>query len=199
MHIRSALSLLGVLLLLESAIVAGAMLFGLPFVGLFVAVMALLFSVFMATTFYSVFRGAPWVPTGKDNVEEMMRMADVRQGDRVADLGSGDGRVLVAAAKRGAVAEGWEISPFMWLFSWWNIRKHGVQDRAHTHLASFWPPDMSRFDVITLFLLDTQMKKMEAKLRRELRPGSRVVSYAFTFPTWKHAESNGNGMRVYRI
>jgi SAM-dependent methyltransferase len=197
MRARTAIKLLVGLLIAEVAIAGGALAFGAAFLGLIVSILAIAMAVFCLTTAYSVFYGAPWVPTDDRNVDEMLRIADVKAGDRVADLGSGDGRILIAAAKRGAIAEGWEISPFLWLYAWWNIRRAGMQERARTHLASFWPADTSRFDVVTLFLIDTQMKTMEGKLKKELRPGSRVSSYAFRFPTWTPAAENGHGTRLY--
>lgn len=173
-------------------------LFGVVALGIVTAIIAIGAALFFWSTFYSMLFGGPYVPTDKRNVEAMMAMAKIGPGDRVADLGSGDGRIVIAAAKAGAFAEGWEISPYLWFISKWKIRRAGLQDRAIIHLGSYWHEKFHDFNVITLFLIDTQMGNMERKLRAELQPDSRVVSYAFKFPTWPEADNNAKGMRLYR-
>ena len=162
-------------------------------------VMALLVGVFIVYTVISMVIGAPFVPMDRRNVDEMMRLARIGSGDRVADLGSGDGRVLIAAARAGAMAEGWEINPLLWLWSLLRIRLAGVAGEAKVHLGSYWQRPMGDKDVITLFLIHPQMPRMEKKLRAELKPGARVVSYAFRFPSWPPAAKNEKGMYLYTM
>jgi len=178
--------------------VGGFLLFGVWFLAPFIALLSLLTAIFLVTTAYSVFFGAPFVPTDARNVAEMIRMAGLKPGELLADLGSGDGRILIAAARAGARAEGWEISPYLWLWSLVQVRRAGLQDRIRVHLGSYWGARFDRTDVITLFLINTQMKRMEKKLRSELPVGGRVVSYAFKFPGWPAAERGGQGVYLYR-
>jgi len=196
--LKAAAIVLAAVLLISAAAVVGVMLWGAWFFTPFVIVLSLLGGAFFVTTAYSCFFGAPFVPTDSRNVEEMIRLAGLKPGERLADLGSGDGRILIAAAKAGAQADGWEISPFLWLWSKWKIRRAGVADRARAHLGSYWEEKFSGSDVITLFLINTQMERMQKKLRAELRPGSRVVSYAFKFPGWEIAARNDHGVYLYR-
>ncbi len=177
---------------------AGVFYLGEWFLAVLVIFLSFAGSLFFLSTAYSVFFGAPFVPTDQRNVDEMLKLAGVKAGEKVVDLGSGDGRIIVAAAKLGARAEGWEISPFLWLASLWRIRRAGVAGLAKAHLGTYWSEKFGDADVVTLFLINTQMKRMEKKLRQELRPGSRVVSYAFKFPGWPLAGKSGTGVYLYR-
>ncbi len=170
----------------------------MPFIAAFIALFSLACGIFFVTTAYSVFFGAPFVPTDKRRVETMLDLAKVRAGEKVVDLGCGDGRIVVAAAKRGARAEGWEISPYLWLLAKRNIRRAGAAHLATVRLGSYWAQRFDDADVVTLFLIDMQMAKMERKLRAELKPGSRVVSYAFKFPNWQPDEKR-EGVYLYTV
>lgn len=170
---------------------------GVIALGIVTAVICIGAALFFWSTLYAILFGGPYVPTDKRNVADMIALAGIKPGDRVADLGSGDGRIVIAAAKAGAIAEGWEISPYLCVISWWKIWREGLQGRAKIHLASYWHDRFHDFNVITLFLIDTQMGNMERKLQAELRPGSRVVSYAFRFPSWEVVADNNGSVRMY--
>jgi len=193
-----ALKLVITVLLLYFGALAGIFFMGAPFLAALIAVLSLAAAVFAVTTAYGVFFGAPFLPTDARRVEEMINLSGLRPGERLADLGSGDGRILIAAARAGARAEGWEISPYLWLWSLWQIRRAGLQDKIRVHLGSYWAERFDRTDVVTLFLINTQMKRMEAKLRAELPAGGRVVSFAFKFPDWPPVERGSLGVYLYR-
>ncbi|MEK9151969.1 MAG: hypothetical protein AAB692_01235 [Patescibacteria group bacterium] len=154
-------------------------------------IMSLMFGVFFATTGYSVFFGAPFLPTDKRNVDFMIALSGLKPGDRFADLGSGDGRLVIAAAKAGAKAEGWEINPYLWLISKLRIAFSGVGKNAKVHLGSYWWENFKGVDAVSLYLIHIQMPRMEKKLQAELAPGARVVSHVFKFPTWQPVEKRG--------
>lgn len=194
---RNALALLAVVLAGQAAIIGMALFWGATALAALVAAASLAVSALLVTTAYSVMFGAPFLPTGADRVRAMLRLADARPGELLVDLGSGDGRIVIAAARAGLRAEGWEVNPYLWLISVLRIRYAGVQDRARVRLGSYWPASMRDADVVTLFLITSQMRAMERKLRAELRPGSRVVSYAFTFPEWPHDDVR-EGVYLYR-
>lgn len=146
---------------------------------------------------WSFFRGAAYVPSSPAVVEEMVRLADPRGGERVADLGSGDGRLVIAFARAGAEAHGFEFNPVL---VWWarrKIRRARLGGRAVVHWKNFWSADLSSFDVVTVFGIDHIMAPLERKLRQELKPNARVVSNAFLFPSWEAASSR-NGVYLYR-
>lgn len=197
MTARHSIFLFATLLFVQMAVITMTLLWGNAFLAAFVALLSLAAGAFFVTTAYSVLFGAPYVPTDKRRVQEMIALSGIRPGEKLVDLGSGDGRIVVAAAKAGAVAEGWEVNPYLWLISVWNIWRHGVRGRARVHLGTYWTQPFRDADVITLFLITTQMRPMERKLRAELKSGSRVVSYIFSFPGWAHEEKR-SGVYLYR-
>lgn len=131
---------------------------------------------------FPIGRGAAWVPSTLAKAVRMAALAGAAPGQRVADLGSGDGRVLIALARRGAEAHGYEVNPLLVVASRVAIRRAGLSGHARVHWKSFWRADLSRFDAVTLFQGSFVMRKLERKVRRELRPGARVVSDYWAFP-----------------
>jgi cyclopropane fatty-acyl-phospholipid synthase-like methyltransferase len=158
--------------------------------------LALIFILLLAAYYTGIFKGAPFVPTKVATVDQMIALAEIKPGERLADLGSGDGRILIAAAKAGAIAHGYEINPLLILWSLYKIKKAGVGDRAFVHWKSFWRANLSQFEAITVFGITGIMGKLEDKLKKELRPGSRVVTNIFKFPTWEGEKHDG--VTVYR-
>ena len=128
-----------------------------------------------------------WVPTSEALVKKMLDMAKVTPRDFVMDLGSGDGRTVIAAAKRGARAVGIEYEPGMVELSRKNAQKEGVAGRATFMQADLFETDFSRATVITMFLLPEINLKLRPKILR-LRPGTRVVSNTFTMEKWEADE-----------
>jgi SAM-dependent methyltransferase len=128
-----------------------------------------------------------WVPTPQNLVEKMLDLAKVTPRDIVMDLGSGDGRTVIAAAKRGAQALGVEFDPHLVEYSRQNARAAGVADRARFIQGDFFETDLSRATVITLFLLPEINVKLRPRLL-ELAPGTRVVANTFDMDAWKPDE-----------
>ncbi|MEK7115981.1 MAG: hypothetical protein AAB879_01140 [Patescibacteria group bacterium] len=147
---------------------------------------------------YVHFTGAPYLPTKQEGVEEMVRYAHVTPGLTVADIGSGDGRIVIAFGRARADAHGFEINPILVWISRWRIRRAGLEDHCHIHFANLWRVDFSPFKVVTLFGITGMMPKIQSKLQRELAPGSRVISYIFRFPEWKRTEQSTN-ISVYIV
>ncbi|HKY01704.1 MAG TPA: class I SAM-dependent methyltransferase [Burkholderiales bacterium] len=126
-----------------------------------------------------------WVPTPDALVTEMLRMAKIGSNDYVMDLGSGDGRIAIAAAKDfGARATGIEYNPELVTLSNANARKAGVADKVKFIKADLFETDFSKADVITMYLLPKINLELRPKLLA-LRPGVRVVSHAFNMDDWK--------------
>lgn len=141
-------------------------------------------------------RGAPYVPTGRKTTERMLDVGAVQTGARMVDLGSGDGRIVIAAARRGATAHGVEINPWLVWLSRWRARWHGVSARATFRCGSLWAEPLSGYDVVTVYGLGPIMGKLERKLSAELKPGARVVSHAFHFPHWQPVKEE-EGVYLY--
>jgi SAM-dependent methyltransferase len=129
-----------------------------------------------------------WVPTPQVLVDKMLDMAKVTPRDYVIDLGSGDGRTVITAAKRGARALGIEYNPDMVELSAHNAAQEGVAERAKFVKADLFESDFSRASVITMFLLPDINLKLRPKLLG-LKPGTRIVSNTFTMGEWTPDET----------
>jgi precorrin-6B methylase 2 len=125
-----------------------------------------------------------WVPTPQALVDKMLDMAKMTPSDYVIDLGSGDGRTVITAAKRGARALGIEYNPDMVELSKQAAAKEGVTARANFMKADIFESDFSQATVITMYLLPQLNLKLRPKIL-DLKPGTRIVSHAFTMEEWK--------------
>jgi len=145
--------------------------------------LSLLAMVLVISVVWPGLRGAPWVPTSLSRVRKMLDLAEVGPDDLVYDLGCGDGRTIVTAARRyGARAVGVEIDPLRYLWCQALITVLGLRDRVRVVYGDFFALDLSHADVVTCYLLDSTNRKLQKKLLRELNPGARVVSHMFAFP-----------------
>jgi hypothetical protein len=129
-----------------------------------------------------------WVPTPQALVDKMLDMAKLTPQDFHMDLGSGDGRTVITAAKRGARSLGIEYNPKMVELSRFNAQKEGVTSRATFQEADLFTVDLSKANVITLFLLPSINMKLRPKIL-ELRPGTRIVSNTFSMEDWQADET----------
>jgi precorrin-6B methylase 2 len=129
-----------------------------------------------------------WVPTPQALVDKMLDLAKVTPADYVIDLGSGDGRTVITAAKRGARALGIEYNPDMVALSQRNAVTDGVTDKAKFMKADLFETDFSQATVITMFLLPDINLKLRPKILG-LKPGTRIVSNSFTMGEWQHDRS----------
>jgi SAM-dependent methyltransferase len=128
---------------------------------------------------------APFDPSPQEVVERMLTIAAVKKGDVVYDLGSGDGRVVIAAAKKyGVKAVGFEIDPGLVKLARENVRQQGVEKLVEIRQQDFMTADLSKATVVTLYLSYDGNLALQPKLMHELRPGARVVSYTFGMPGW---------------
>ncbi|MEM7033693.1 MAG: class I SAM-dependent methyltransferase [Chloroflexota bacterium] len=128
-------------------------------------------------------RGAPWAPTTMRKVHKMLQLADVGPNDLVYDLGCGDGRVIIAAARRyGARAIGVEIDPLRYLWCQMVITVLGLRSRVKIIFGDFFTLDLRDADVVTCYLMPVTNKKLVAKFSQELKSNARIVSHDFTFP-----------------
>jgi SAM-dependent methyltransferase len=139
-----------------------------------------------------------WVPTPEDLVERMLRMAQTTPNDFVIDLGSGDGRIAIAAAKKfGARSMGIEYNPDMVELSTRNASKEGVAGKVRFAKADIFETDFSQATVITMYLLPGLNLKLRPKLL-DMKPGTRIVSHQFSMDDWQPDEiDNIDGRRAY--
>jgi len=128
---------------------------------------------------------APYMATPQEVVDHMLRMAEVTKGDVVYDLGSGDGRLVITAAKRyGARGVGIEIDPALITQSRANARKEGVESLVEFRQQDALTVDISPASVVTLYLLSGANLKLRPTLQKQLKPGSRIVSHQFGMGDW---------------
>jgi SAM-dependent methyltransferase len=139
--------------------------------------------IFVISISWTQSRGAPWVPTSLGEVDKMLAMAEVGPNDVVYDLGCGDGRTIVLAARRyGARTVGIEIDPLRYLWCQVLITVLGLRGRVKIVYGDFFNKDLSEADVVTCYLLQRTNERLQGKLVQELHPSARVVSNDFTFP-----------------
>lgn len=141
-----------------------------------------------------------YVPTPQSAVEAMLELAHVTANDVVYDLGSGDGRIPITAAKKyGARGVGIEIDSYYLRWAFDNLARAGVGDRVVFLNQDLFESDISPATVVTLFLLPRLNQQLIPKLKRELRPGARVASHQFDMgPEWPAEETRDvNGLTIY--
>ena len=135
-------------------------------------------------TIIAFLTGAPWVPTPLPRVKRMLELAEIKPGDRVYDLGCGDGRLVHLAAKDyGADAVGIELSPLVYL--WARIRNFILRSKSKILLRDFRKISYANAQMLVFYLLPNILKILRPKFEKELSPGTRVVSYAFEIEGWE--------------
>ncbi|WP_069807458.1 class I SAM-dependent methyltransferase [Vulcanisaeta thermophila] len=128
----------------------------------------------------------PFVPTPEVVVRRMLQLANVRRDEVVYDLGCGDGRVVIIAAREfGAQSACIEIRKDLYEQTLRRVKDLGLEDRVKVIYGNFFEEDLSDADVVFMYLLTSVNERIRPKLERELRPGTRVVSHDFEMPGWK--------------
>jgi Protein-L-isoaspartate carboxylmethyltransferase len=135
-----------------------------------------------------MFTGAPFAVSTPFKIKKMLPFIVEAIGGRknlsAVDIGSGDGRIIIALAREGLIAHGIEINPFLAWFSKIKIKAAGLKGQAFIHRESFWHSDFSQYDIVVLFGVFYIMKKLEKKLMDELKPGAIIICNHFYFPNW---------------
>ena len=164
-----------------------AMLFIVGFCGVFVI--------------WSSFIGAGWEPTAKKKVRRMLEMSGAGPSDVVYDLGSGDGRVLLEAAKTyHAKAVGVEADPLRVLYSRFAVAAANLNGQVKVVWGNFYNTELSGATIVTLFLTQGTNQRLKPKLLSELKPGTRVVSYVWTFRDWDPvSKDDRNELSMYVV
>ncbi len=134
--------------------------------------------------------GAPFLPTLKTQRKEALDLINLKPGQMLIDLGSGDGSILVLAAQRGLRAVGYEINPFLFIYSWLRTRRYGT--RVQIKFRSFWRADLSRADGVFVFLITHHMHHLDKLLNnRKGKKPLKVVSNSFQIPGQKVRKKSG--------
>ncbi len=147
-------------------------------------------SIFALYILYAFRTGAPFWPSNKQTVAKMLALAEAKEGQLLIDLGSGDGRIVRAAAKLGLRAIGVEMNPF---FVWWSRLRLWLYrvGRVQIVRGDLWKTDVGEADIVTIYFIYPKMIQLRDKLRREMKPGSKIISNKFTFPDWIPEANDG--------
>lgn len=145
----------------------------------------LIFLILYSLSIYSAFIGAPYFITPKKALEEIFEIAAIKPSDNFYDLGAGDGRALIMAEKKyGAKAIGFELAPLVYLLARLNMFFKRTRN-AKLYFRNFYKQNLSDADVIFCFLSIHAMEKLKSKFERELKPGTKIISYSFSLHGWE--------------
>ena len=134
-----------------------------------------------------IFFGPPSVPTRPERIRSALQLAELKPEEVLYDLGAGDGRVLVIAAREfGAQAVGIEIGPVQCAVNWGKAHWNRISSKVRVEMRNFYHADLSRADVVFAYLTSDQAGRLQEKLQKELKKGARVVTVSFNFPNWQH-------------
>lgn len=164
-------------------------------IALLLVFIVLLFS--LTSLMIATFSGAPYVPTRSDRIKTIVKVIEPKPGMNIVDLGSGDGRVVRALAKSGAIVIGYEIQ---WLLVIWSriLSKIKHLPTAQFYRQNLFNVNLKNYDVIVMYALPNMMHQLRQKFEAELQPGAKVISVAFPIDGWEHT-SVENGVYVYKI
>ncbi len=146
--------------------------------------------VVIALSWYTI-QGAPFVASRDEDIKTILKLLKKKKGRTAVDLGSGDGKLVIALAKTGFLVDGYEINPWLVYCSRKAIRKAKLSKNAHIYWKSIWKVDFSTYDIVTVYAIAHIMGRLSRKLQKELPKGSVVVSNYFTFPDWKPVKEEG--------
>jgi ribosomal protein L11 methylase PrmA len=139
--------------------------------------------------------GLPSRPTNPNRVRKALKLANLKPDEVLYDLGSGDGRVLIIAAREfGAKAVGVEIGPVQRAFSLLKVLYNGVSDRVRVEAGNFYKSDVRAADVVFIYATSTEVAKLASHLETQMKPGSRVISISADFPEWEPSLFDEQGL-----
>ena len=163
------------------------------------SVITILF-ILIASAAYAGFRAAPWVPTWGKDFDRVVRLANLQAGEVAYELGAGEGRLLLQFARTPAAkVTGFEISLVPYAIAWLRVRR--LRPRVTVRFQDFFKTDFSQANVIFCFLTPPAMRKLQLKFAAECKPGTRIISYAFSIPGWTPDvmdKPKPNAMAIYR-
>nr|XP_006013681.1 PREDICTED: protein FAM173B isoform X1 [Latimeria chalumnae]XP_006013682.1 PREDICTED: protein FAM173B isoform X1 [Latimeria chalumnae]XP_014339461.1 PREDICTED: protein FAM173B isoform X1 [Latimeria chalumnae] len=135
----------------------------------------------------------PFVPATSAQVENVLKMLQSRTGS-VVDIGSGDGRIVIAAAKQGFQAVGYELNPWLVWYSRYKAWREGVHHNTKFYISDLWKVSFSQYTNIVIFGVPQMMPCLEQKLEKELQGSARVIACRFPFPQWVPDHMMGEGI-----
>lgn len=166
-----------------------------------VLIITLLFTYFLTLIYvyflFATISAAPYVSSSKARIKKMIEMIGKPLESTILELGSGDGKVVIALAKQGFNVIGIEINPVLCWFSKFRIRRLGLKN-AKIINKNFWNYDLKEVDIMTMYFIPHKMKKLAKKIKREMKPGSLIISNAFKIVDWP-IQRESEGVYVYTV
>ncbi|XP_078093502.1 ATP synthase subunit C lysine N-methyltransferase isoform X1 [Mustelus asterias] len=135
----------------------------------------------------------PFVPASTAQVETVLQLLRGR-GGALVDIGSGDGRIVIAAAKQGFQAVGYELNPWLVWYSRYRAWREGVHHNTRFYISDLWKVNFSEYSNVVIFGVPQMMQSLEGKLQSELKGNARVVACRFPFPSWIAVHESGKGI-----
>ena len=152
----------------------------LVLLGIAVALLGLLW------IFVPILSGLPWIPTHRHRIQKALALAQIQPNEILYDLGAGDGRVLIHAARDyGALAVGIEVGPAHCLIAWLRALFAGVYDRVSIRMGNFYRGDLTEADIVYAFLTPAYAARLQPHLEKQLRPGTRVITISADLDGWE--------------
>lgn len=139
--------------------------------------------------FSSAYKGAPFVISSDEKITAMMKLLDLKKGVKIADIGSGDGKILIAFAQKGFFADGYELNPLLLIYSRWKVKRMGLEKKVRIYWQNIWNTNFNKYDVVTVYGIPGIMEKLEKQLKKQLKPKAKILSIGFKFPTLKISNS----------
>ncbi|XP_049679903.1 ATP synthase subunit C lysine N-methyltransferase isoform X1 [Accipiter gentilis] len=135
----------------------------------------------------------PFVPATSTQIQNVLKMLENRSGSLV-DIGSGDGRIVIAAAKRGFKAVGYELNPWLAWYSRYRAWRDGVHQNTKFYISDLWKVSFSHYTNVVVFGVPQMMPQLEKKLEEELQCNARIIACRFPFPSWIPDHTTGEGI-----
>jgi cyclopropane fatty-acyl-phospholipid synthase-like methyltransferase len=165
-------------------------------------IIALILIIILFTFFvFPWFIGAPYDITRKNSLKNIIKLTSPKPEDKIAELGSGDGRVCIALAKSNlkSTIHGFEINPFLVLISRRKIKSLNLQNQIKIYWKNFWKVNLSKYNKIVFFQFSTITKKLEKKFNNELKKGTKIISHNWTLPNYKIKKQLGKQHLSYGV
>ncbi len=150
----------------------------------FYIILIFITTILFIPTLYAFLIGAPIALTSKSRIEEIIKKAEIKRGDKFYELGTGTGRVMVIMAKyRQIKVIGFELSPVFYFITWLNLKINGIKNYK-LYLKNFFNANINEADIVFCFLIPKTMEKLKDKFIKELKPETKIISFAFQIKGW---------------
>src|SRR5579885_2296559 len=166
---------------------------------LLIVLVVFILGIFALSLLIAFFFGPPFLATPLSIINEMFALVPLQKTDLVLDLGCGDGRILIAAAKWGAKAKGFEINPFFVLWTRLIAKSAGVSKNVRVFCQPYQTADIQDGTVIFLYNIRSALPSLERKLHNECKPGTKILSYIFPLRSLKPIKQTPSGLFMYII